>query len=138
GRAGAHVDPGAAPQLDVAGRLERAVGSRDGVRVQAVSPRQRPHRRQALARCEHTAQDPQLELGHELVVKRDAALALEHEVHAGLSAELGDYGPVRSLFATSRARLVARLALYGGGGWVGRPPGLVPPPACARPPPGTR
>jgi pimeloyl-ACP methyl ester carboxylesterase len=36
-------------------------------------------------------------------------------------AELGDYGPVRSLFSTRRRRLVARVALYGGALFVGLP-----------------
>ena len=113
GDARPHVDAGPAPQLDVARRLEVAVGGRDRVRVQAEPARERAHRGQPLAGSEHTAQDPQLELRQQLVVERHAPLALEHEVHWFVLAKLGDYGPVRSLFATGRARLLARVGLYG-------------------------
>ena len=62
------VHAGAAAQLDVARFLEVPVGRRDRVRVQTQPARERSDRGQALPGKQPAAQDPQLELGQELVV----------------------------------------------------------------------
>jgi hypothetical protein len=82
GGAGAHVDPGPAAQLHVAGLLEVAVGERHGVRMEPEPAREHADGRQPLAGGDGPPEDLQLQLREELVVKRHSPPAAQHEVHA--------------------------------------------------------
>jgi hypothetical protein len=71
--------------------------------VQAEAPREGAHGRQTLAGGDRPAQDLQLQLGEQLVVKGNASLAVQREFHGLAPSKLGDYGPARPLFATRLA-----------------------------------
>ena len=63
----------------------------------------------------------QLQLREQLVVKRHPSLAIEHEVHWSTPSKLGDYGPVRPLFATRRRAPQRADAAAGRGEEAGQP-----------------
>ena len=71
--------------------------------MEAEAPREDAHGRQSLAGSDGPAQDLELQLREQLVVKRHPSLAIEHEVHWSAPSKLRDYGPVRPLFATRRS-----------------------------------
>jgi hypothetical protein len=80
-RPGPNEDPRASLQLDVARRLELAVGGGDGVGVEPEPTGQGPHRGEALPGRNRPSEDLQLQLRQQLIVQGHAAFSVEDDVH---------------------------------------------------------
>ena len=76
-----HEDPRAAPEPDVSGGLELAVGPRHGVGVEPELAGEGPNGGKTRAGRESSREDLELQLGQQLVVQRHAAFSVQHDVH---------------------------------------------------------